>query len=185
MEMAMRHHLFVPAFAVTVVAGACSANAQTVIAQEGVVTVPTTAVVTQPVAAAPVETIETVRTVQSITSPRHRHVSRHSRDRTVRRVTTTRTIVRERVAPAVAAVPRPVATAVVAAPAPAAPLAYPAPLYDVVPAAPAVAAPIVQPVAAAPVAIGMPVPAYRYVYQPDRILVIDANTGIAVQALPR
>jgi hypothetical protein len=29
------------------------------------------------------------------------------------------------------------------------------------------------------------VPAYRYVYQPDRILVIEPATGIAVQALPR
>jgi hypothetical protein len=28
-------------------------------------------------------------------------------------------------------------------------------------------------------------PAYRYVYEPDRILVIDPVTGIAVQALPR
>ena len=26
---------------------------------------------------------------------------------------------------------------------------------------------------------------YRYVYEPDRILVIDPNTGIAVQAIPR
>ena len=183
--MAMRHQLFAPAFAATLLAGACGANAQTVIAQEGVVTGQTTTVVTQPVAAAPVETIETVRTVQSVTAPRHRYVSRRSRDRTVRCVTTTRTVVRERVAPAVAAVPPLAATEVVAAPATGAALTYPAPLYDVVPAAPAVAAPIVQPVAAAPVAVGMPVPAYRYVYEPDRILVIDANTGIAVQALPR
>ena len=181
----MRHHLFAPAFAAALLAGACGANAQTVIAQEAVVTVPATTVVTQPLAAAPVETIETVRTVQSVSAPRRRYASRHSRDRTVRRVTTTRTIVRERVAPALAAVPLPAATAVVTAPATAAALAYPAPLYDVVPAAPAVAAPIVQPLAAAPVAIGTPVPAYRYVYEPDRILVIDANTGIAVQALPR
>ena len=163
----MKHHLFAPAFAATLLAGACGANAQTVIAQEGVVTGQTTTVVTQPVAAAPVETIETVRTVQSVTAPRHRYVSRRSRDRTVRCVTTTRTVVRERVAPAVAAVPPPAATEVVTAPAAAA-LAYPASLYDVVPAAPAVAA-----------------PAYRYVYEPDRILVIDVNTGIAVQALPR
>ena len=29
------------------------------------------------------------------------------------------------------------------------------------------------------------IPTYRYVYEPDRILVIDPTTGIAVQALPR
>jgi hypothetical protein len=28
-------------------------------------------------------------------------------------------------------------------------------------------------------------PAYQYVYQPDRILVVDPMTGIAMQALPR
>lgn len=43
-------------------------------------------------------------------------------------------------------------------------------------------------VLAQPAAAGaaiMPVPAYRYVYEPNRILVIDANTGIAVRAIPR
>ena len=63
-------------------------------------------------------------------------------------------------------------------------------LYDV--ATPAAVAPAVQPaVPAAPVlgatAVGGPVamPTYRYVYQPDRILVIDPYTNIAVQAIPR
>jgi hypothetical protein len=28
-------------------------------------------------------------------------------------------------------------------------------------------------------------PMYRYVYETDRILVIDPHTGIAVQAIPR
>lgn len=32
---------------------------------------------------------------------------------------------------------------------------------------------------------GGPVPAYRYIYQSDRILVVDPVTGIAMQALPR
>ena len=32
---------------------------------------------------------------------------------------------------------------------------------------------------------GMPIPGYRYVYEPDRILVIDPYTNIAVQAIPR
>jgi hypothetical protein len=31
----------------------------------------------------------------------------------------------------------------------------------------------------------MAAPAYRYVYEPDRILVIDPTTGIAVQSIPR
>jgi hypothetical protein len=61
-------------------------------------------------------------------------------------------------------------------------------LYDV--ATPAAVAPAVQPVSAAPVlgattAVGGPVATYRYVYQPDRILVIDPYTNIAVQAIPR
>jgi 2-oxoglutarate dehydrogenase E2 component (dihydrolipoamide succinyltransferase) len=68
-----------------------------------------------------------------------------------------------------------------------------APLYDAAPAAavstaiapaPIVAAPVVTaPVVAAPVAT-QPV-IYRYVYEPDRILVIDPVTNIAVQAVPR
>jgi hypothetical protein len=28
-------------------------------------------------------------------------------------------------------------------------------------------------------------PTYQYIYQPDRILVVDPYTNIAVQALPR
>jgi hypothetical protein len=61
---------------------------------------------------------------------------------------------------------------------------YAPPLYDAAPAAtvaPAAAvapAPVVAPVATAPVI-------YRYVYEPDRILVIDPTTNIAVQAIPR
>ena len=64
-------------------------------------------------------------------------------------------------------------------------------LYDV--ATSAAVAPTVQPtVPAAPVlgattAVGGPVamPTYRYVYQPDRILVIDPYTNIAVRTIPR
>ena len=70
---------------------------------------------------------------------------------------------------AAAAIAQPGYTEVVEAPPPG---AYSPPLYDYVPAG---AAGVEQP----------PLPAYRYVYQPDRILVIDANTGVAVQALPR
>jgi hypothetical protein len=71
---------------------------------------------------------------------------------------------------------------------------YGQPLYDVAPApvppAPVVAAPAVTtaPVVAAPmtapVLATQPV-IYRYVYEPDRILVIDPTTGVAVQAIPR
>jgi len=42
---------------------------------------------------------------------------------------------------------------------------------------------VTAPVVAAPVAT-QPV-IYRYVYEPDRILVIDPVTNIAVQAIPR
>jgi hypothetical protein len=73
---------------------------------------------------------------------------------------------------------------------------YAPPLYDVAPAA-AVSAP--APLAPAPVVTAAPVAAapmvaaplatqpviYRYVYEWDRILVIDPATGIAVQAIPR
>ena len=55
-----------------------------------------------------------------------------------------------------------------------------APLYDNDPAlvdAPAGIAPDAGPAG--------PMPAYEYVYQPDRILVVDPVTGIAMQALPR
>jgi len=60
--------------------------------------------------------------------------------------------------------------------------------------APAALAP--APVVAAPAAAVAPAPfvgapvatapvIYRYVYEPDRILVIDPTTNIAVQAIPR
>jgi hypothetical protein len=61
-------------------------------------------------------------------------------------------------------------------------------VYDVAPAvapavgpAPVVTAPAVAP---APFVATQPV-IYRYVYEPDRILVIDPITNIAVQAIPR
>lgn len=46
------------------------------------------------------------------------------------------------------------------------------PLYDVVAPGTAVGAPVVA-------------PAYRYVYEADRILVIDPYTNTAIQAIPR
>ena len=118
---------------------------------------------------APVQTVETVRTVQT-TEPRitRRAVRRRLVDRVT---TTTRTTVRQGV---VAAAPT------------YAELRRGRRLYDVV--MPAVAAPLATPTApvvttavAAPAAM----PTYRYVYEPDRILVIDPYSNIAVQAIPR
>jgi len=176
----MKTQILYPAFVALLLAGTSGLHAQTVIAQDGVVTPLRPAVVTQPVAAGLIETVETVRTVQSTVAPRRRHTaSRHWRDRNVNRVTTTRTVVR-RVVPEFATVaPPPPMTEVVTTPG-AAGTAYPGPIYDMVPGTPPA---LVGTSAVAPVAA--PLPMYRYVYEPDRILVIDANTGIAVQALPR
>jgi hypothetical protein len=54
---------------------------------------------------------------------------------------------------------------------------YSRPLYDEVVSTPAVAAPAVQSGWSEPFI-------YRYVYEPDRILVIDPTTNIAVQSIP-
>jgi hypothetical protein len=83
----------------------------------------------------------------------------------------------------------------------------PQPLYDVVPPAPLVARtyapPLYDTVAPPPydtvapiptvddtyvnalAPAGAAIPVYRYVYEPDRILVIDPTTNIAIQAIPR
>jgi hypothetical protein len=78
--------------------------------------------------------------------------------------------------------------AVPAAPQPLYDTTVPQPLYDA--AVPASSDDYYSGVAydSAP-AVAAPVPAgpimYRYVYEPDRILVIDPVTNIAVQAIPR
>lgn len=167
----MRNLISYTALGVALAGGVSVAQAQTVdavIAPQPIVTTVPGPVVTAP--PAPVETVETVRTVRSTTRPAHRFV--RARDR----VTTTRTTISERVVPA------PVA------PVAAIPPDYPR-LYDVVTPGPAVA-PIAAPLApaAAPLAtVGATtvVPSYRYVYEPDRILVIDPYTNVAVQAIPR
>ena len=206
----MRNHISYTVLGVALVAGASAANAQTVITREiadrpvetvitqqpGSMLVAQEPVVTVPgaVATAPVETVETVRTVRSTTiSPRHRIVSRHViRSRAANRVTTTRTTVTERVVPApamvappaVEAVAPPTYTDVVQGPPVAPAPAYPERLYDVVTPAPVVSPPA-APVGGAMFGAGTAVPTYRYVYEPDRILVIDPYTNIAVQAIPR
>ena len=52
------------------------------------------------------------------------------------------------------------------------------PLYDTV-------APVTAATMPAPLATGTAPVIYRYVYEPDRILVIDPTTNIAVQSIPR
>ncbi len=146
-------------------------------------------IVTRQIVDQPVETVRTVTTTRTIRpAPRHRVVE------------TRRTMVTDRVAPLAPApaVAAPGLIYDVAAPVPA--VAAPAPIYDddyddVVAPAPVLPAPVVgvapaaplldQALAPPPPVVGAVVPAYRYVYQPDRILVIDPATGIAVQSLPR
>jgi hypothetical protein len=148
------------ALGLTVAVGPTIANAQTVISDQPVETI----ITQQPVQT--VQTTETTRTVR----PGARPIVRR------RVVTTTRqTVVSQR---AVA----------------------PQPLYDVVPPAPMVARtyapPLYDTVAPAPIvddtyinnavpAAGAAYPIYRYVYEPDRILVIDPATNITIQAIPR
>jgi len=192
----MRESISFTTLGVVLVAGTSVAHAQTVetivmpapgpaIIAQGPVAVPPSGVLLAPpapiVASAPVETVETVRTVRTTTP---RTVTRHvTRTRTAYRVTTTRTTtVRQGV----------VATPAVAATAAYDELVQEPRFYDVVtPAVPpevaaqpvVSAAPVVG--ATAPIAAGVAVPLYRYVYEPDRILVIDPFTNIAVQAIPR
>jgi hypothetical protein len=186
----MRIHVPCTALGLTLAAAAPAAHAQTVldtaqpvVALQPVVVAPAaTAVVTPP------PQLRTVRIVTTTTTTRA--VQRRPLAR--RQVTVTRhAYVAGRVAPATTTTTTTVATASTPAPYVSGPLydvaAPPAtvepygtePLYDTGPAIiPAATAPAVAPV-------GSAVPAYRYVYQPDRILVIDPNTGIAVQAIPR
>jgi hypothetical protein len=162
-EYGMKFFLTSTALGAALAAGATVAQAQT-------------AITTAPVAAVPAATelvqTETVRTVWPAPSRAAR-----------RQIVTTRTVTRQVVpAPAVIAgtvpdTPQPLYDVVTQ------PLANPdntPALYDTaVPVAPA------TPLVAAPFAPGTAPFIYRYVYEPDRILVIDPNTGVAVQAIPR
>jgi hypothetical protein len=202
MELDMVNRISYTALGVALLAGASAANAQTVIGEE-----PRTVIVREQPART-VETVRTVRTVERARPMKSRHVARKTQARVVT-TTTTRTIVRDRVVPGPSVIAPALDTTIaqptygdVVPPAPV--VADTRPLYDVAPgtvlAEPAysrrlydVAAPVVAPapfvgaaVGAAPAAqSGMPIPAYRYVYEPDRILVIDPYTNIAVQAIPR
>lgn len=156
------------------VAIAPTAQAQTVFAPQPAAAVPlATTVVTQPERT--VRTVTTVRTVRPLTHrrvavKRHTYVSEHVVPSST--TTTTTTIAS---APAVAA-------------------AYPSPpVYETAPVSPRRAPYYSEPLydadmqtpTEAPAPAATAVPSYRYVYQSDRILVIDPNTGIAVQAIPR
>ena len=183
----MRNSVVFVGLGVALAAGTSVARAQTVetiatpaVVAQAPVAVPPSGVVLPPASAvavtAPVETVETVRTVTT-TEPRRVH-RRVVHPRPVDRVTTvTRTTT---VRPGVVAA-APVYDELMRGPR----------LYDV--ATPAAVAPVAQPaipaarVPGATTAVGGPVvmPTYRYVYQPDRILVIDPYTNIAVQAIPR
>jgi hypothetical protein len=160
------------ALALALAAGTTAANAQTVITRQ-ISDPPVETIITQQ----PVQTVQTTETVQTVRPASHG----------VRRqvVTTRRTVVSQRVVPTQivptqTVVTPPAATTTVAT--------YPQPLYD--------EAPLYDHVGPArtvddttvlgpPAAVGTAIPAYRYVYEPDRILVIDPTTNIAVQALPR
>ena len=170
----MRSQISYTVLAAALLGGASIANAQDVVTRP----LPPGAVMVRPaqtVETVPVETVETVQTVRSVGHAARRSNSRHlarSRPETVVTTTTRRTILGERVVPAPAVIAPAPALGTVAEPTYAdmpAP-AYPPRLYDVA----------TEPVFGAPIA-----PAYRYVYEPDRILVIDPATGIAVQAIPR
>jgi len=196
----MINHISYTALGIALLAGASAANAQTLIAdQPG-------AVIVREQPARTVETVRTVRTVEPARTMKSHHVARRASAKVVT-TTTTRTIVRDRVVRGPTVIAPAPATYSDMAPAPVvADMPYSRPLYDVAPGAglaePAysrplynVAAPVVAPapfvgaapaIGAAPAAqSGMPIPGYRYVYEPDRILVIDPYTSIAVQAIPR
>jgi len=205
----MRFNLPYAAVGLALAIGAPAAHAQTVItAQPAPAVIAQPRLVTVPAGTETIQTIQTVRTVRAAPLPpvRRQIVTTHT---ITRRVMQAAPAV---VAGTVAAAPQPlydVAPAAVATPVadiyPAPGYGYsrgyPAPvygystgpLYDATPA-PVPPAPVygysnygystpVYDVVAAPVAT-QPV-IYRYVYEPDRILVIDPITGIAVQAIPR
>jgi hypothetical protein len=153
----MRTSIFYGALAFAVAAGTSAANAQTTITRQ-ISDQPVETIITQqPV----VRTTETVRTVR----PAARSTVRHQV------VMTRRTIVSQQVVPTRTVAPQAIDDTVAT---------NPQPLYDVVPPAPIVDGTMIgQP------AVGSTIPIYRYIYEPDRILVIDPNTNIAIQALPR
>jgi hypothetical protein len=167
MEFPMKIQLASTALGLVLAAGTTAANAQTVITRQ-ISNQPVETVITQQ----PVQTVRTVETTRTVRPARSAR----------RQVVTTRRVVTERVVPTVAGIGAqplydvaspPLYDAVVPVPPP--PVAGVTPVED--------DATLAGPVYTAPVA--NPIPTYRYVYEPDRILVIDPATNIAIQALPR
>ena len=149
--------------------GSSAANAQTVYTR-GISQPVDTVITQQPVT---VQTTETIRTLR----PGHRP--------TVRRVVTTRqTVISQPMLPAqplynVAPPPAPVvATRTYDRPL----YDYAPPLYDTVAPVPTVDDTVINAAAPPPSTV---IPTYRYVYEPDRILVVDPVTNIAIQSIPR
>lgn len=180
----MRVHVPYAALGLTL-AAALPAHAQTIYDAQ-------TVVAPQPVVVAP-PPLRTVRTVTTTTTTRvarrrplvRRRVAVVRRTyvaRPVTRATTTTTTVATTSAPA-PYVRGPIYDTALPPPPPTVEPYDTVPLYD----AAVTPDPAVIPAATAPVAVpvGGIVPAYRYVYQDDRILVIDPDTGIAVEAIPR
>ena len=85
---------FLGALGVGLLAAASAASAQEVIIRDPALAPPPAAVITQPIAAAPVETVETVRTVSTDVGPRRVSHRRVTRGRTAR--VTTREYARDR-----------------------------------------------------------------------------------------
>ena len=164
---------------------------------------PSGVLVTQPnpeghtVAIAPVKPTQQVRTAETAAPTTGRHVAHR---RTAARRATTRTLARQDVARRVTTTRTTTVRESIVSASAIATTAAPAPLY-IVPryynfVAPSAAraltsrpvtargaAPVVR--TAAPVVATTPMPTYWYVYEPDRILVIEPSSNIAVQAIPR
>jgi hypothetical protein len=173
----MRHPISaLTALGLAVAAGPPVASAQTVISGQPVETV-----ITQPVQT--IQTTETVRTVRPATRLERKRVVT-----TTRRTAVTRTMAAQPLYDVVPPAPAPLVTGTyapplydVAAPAPVVTRTYAPPLYDVVAPAAVAEDTVVAPLPPAVV----PIPVYRYVYEPDRILVVDPVTNIAIQSIPR
>jgi hypothetical protein len=182
----MRTSISYAALAVALAAGTTAANAQTVISRQ-ISQQPVETIVTQQ----PVTTVQTTRTTRlsNVRPVVHRRVVTSRRTTITERILPTQTAPTAAVDTTVAANPRPLydvvpGTTVITTP----PFAAPAPVLAPPPVA-STAPPLYDEVDTAEVAPPAPaatmVPTYRYVYEPDRILVVDPNTNIAIQALPR
>lgn len=184
----------------TILAGSAGAAQAQTIFDPATSSPPPETIVTQPVqierTTETVQTVRPARVTRAVRTTRavhttqavHTTASRRKLQRQISRtesfrpqvVTTRQTVVNERIVPVPTMVTPSIAgTTVATYPQPL--YAAPAPLYDQAAPGPTV----YDTAIAAPPALGTAIPTYRYVYEPDRILVIDPATNIAIQALPR